>query len=127
LLRTWCNTGSDRLGLDDRLQEMKLLLTLAIRAYWRLIPPSARRTCLYRESCSRHVHRVTQEHGLRAGIEALRRRVRTCRPGSVVRILDGEPVLVLVDGTMLSRDDASPQSLEPVRKQIETMMRTVSS
>jgi len=93
---------------------MKLLLTLPIRVYWRLWPESKRRTCLYRESCSRHVHRVTQQHGLWAGLKALRHRVRTCRPGYQIQTCDGEIVLKLVDGSLLAATDAAERIAGPI-------------
>jgi hypothetical protein len=63
---------------------MRWVLLAAIQAYWRLKPPNGWRTCLFRESCSRHVYRRTVEDGLFAGLLALRLRMRRCRPGFVV-------------------------------------------
>jgi len=59
---------------------MNWLLTVPIRAYRRWVPVERRRPCLFPESCSEHVLRVTTEAGLMAGLRALLIRVRQCRP-----------------------------------------------
>jgi hypothetical protein len=81
---------------------MRWVLLAAIQAYWRLKPPNGWRTCLFRESCSRHVYRRTVEDGLFAGLLALRLRMRRCRPGFVVlpaTPLRPEPLVLLRDGS----------------------------
>ena len=78
-----------------------------IRAYWWLWPRSSRRSCLYRESCSRHVYRIARLEGGLAGLAALRRRVKTCRAGYVVIVSDGLFRVRLADGSVLQQCDAS--------------------
>lgn len=69
-----------------------------VKLYWRLISPMRRRPCLFRETCSQHVYRVTREAGAVKGLMALARRYRRCRLGYVVES-DGqsEPFLRLAD------------------------------
>jgi putative component of membrane protein insertase Oxa1/YidC/SpoIIIJ protein YidD len=57
------------------------VLLAIIRVYRFARPYLPRRTCLFDESCSMHVERVTRSEGIRAGLRALLGRVRTCRPG----------------------------------------------
>lgn len=53
---------------------------LAIRLYW-LVPARKRKQCLFKESCSRYVYRITRNHGFVKGFKALLMRWRQCRPG----------------------------------------------
>jgi len=91
-------------------------LLLAIRLYWIVWPARWRRSCLYRESCSRYVYRAAREAGLAAGFRALRERARTCRPGYGIVRRGGEAWLVLADGSMLSASEASATAVQPLRK-----------
>lgn len=59
---------------------MRYLLLIAIRLYW-LIPKKNRRCCLFKETCSKYVYRITRQQGLSAGIGALSDRRKKCRPG----------------------------------------------
>lgn len=88
---------------------MKWILISAIYMYWIVTPASMRRRCLYKESCSRYVARRTREFGFLAGIDALRRRMRSCCGGYRLVIPDVSlaPMLRLRDGTMLPLNEAS--------------------
>ncbi|WP_414683025.1 membrane protein insertion efficiency factor YidD [Longimicrobium sp.] len=90
---------------------MKSLLLLVIRVYWITWPAAWRRRCLYRESCSRYVHRITAAEGLGAGLRALRSRVRTCRPGYAVVRCEGHTWLALGDGSLLEAEEVAPRLL----------------
>lgn len=92
---------------------MRLLLLLGIRLYWRLWPEQLRRSCLFRESCSRYVYRVTAHAGASAGFAALWERARRCRGGYRVETHAGHLVVRLVDGSILSEPEASPSLLLP--------------
>jgi hypothetical protein len=77
-------------------------LLTAIRLYWRAVPPHRRRTCLFRESCSRHVYRCTVELGLIGGLRALHDRVCRCRPGFLVlppSEIRSDAIVVFRDGS----------------------------
>ncbi|MBV8368755.1 MAG: membrane protein insertion efficiency factor YidD [Candidatus Eremiobacteraeota bacterium] len=91
---------------------MKWLVQKPIELYWRVIEPSRRRRCLYRESCSHHVHRITGEHGALKGLLALFHRARRCRKGYHVTF-DAylKPHLTLADGTMIGVEEASPSAV----------------
>ena len=92
---------------------MRRLLLLGIRLYWRLWPEQLRRSCLFRESCSKYVYRVTAHTGASAGFAALLERAHRCRGGYSVETLAGELVVRLVDGSILSETEASPGLLLP--------------
>ena len=59
---------------------MKWFLIGAISLYRRL-PAGFKRQCLFRETCSSFVARVSRESGLWPGLRALRTRVSQCQPG----------------------------------------------
>jgi hypothetical protein len=59
----------------------KAIFIFCIKVYWFLIPPSKRRKCIFRESCSIYVYRHLQEGGFINGINAFKRRFYQCRPG----------------------------------------------
>jgi len=88
---------------------MKFLILLIIKIYWKLIPLSKRNSCLFAESCSRYVYRITNDEGFWAGIKAFKSRYKKCRPGYKVgyNSLDGKTELHLVDGTILKGEEIS--------------------
>jgi len=89
---------------------MKWSLLAAISLYWRLTNPDGRRHCLFRQSCSRHVFEMTAENGARAGLRALVRRIRQCRPRAGAAVSAGSQcLLMLADGST-----ASPAELSAV-------------
>jgi hypothetical protein len=87
------------------------LLSRAIRLYWLLVPASLRRNCLFRETCSQHVLRISNEAGDLKAIKALFRRVRACRPGYRLELVEGDMRMVLVDGTIVHEYDIAPAIL----------------
>lgn len=95
---------------------MRWLLLLLIRAYWALFPRRWRRDCLFHETCSVHVFRVTETQGLREGFKALRTRFRQCRGGYRLQWLpDGSFVVRLADGALLPQSEASDSIIRTLR------------
>lgn len=86
---------------------MKFLLLLPIRLYWTVIPPSKRRCCIHRVSCSRFVYDATNTRGLMCGIIALRDRMKTCRGGYEMAELNGTVFLFTRNGTTLEPEEIS--------------------
>lgn len=68
---------------------------------------------MFRESCSRHVYRVTAECGFCSGLRAMLRRFRACRPGYSITTSVDVLQIRLVDGTTITREEASPTLLAP--------------
>lgn len=87
---------------------MRWLITLPIAVYWLLWPSRWRRRCLFHESCSRHVFRVTNDEGFIPGLVALRRRVRQCRNGYHVVLSRTGPAFMLADGSHLAEAQIDP-------------------
>lgn len=90
---------------------MRWTLLAAIRLYWAIWPERFRRGCLFRESCSRHVYRITRQQGLRCGVRALVARYRACRPGYAIVAAYGQRWLSLADGSLIPAGEAAPRLL----------------
>jgi putative component of membrane protein insertase Oxa1/YidC/SpoIIIJ protein YidD len=102
---------------------VKWVLLLLVHLYWLAVPPSRRRPCLFKESCSRHVHRVASERGFIDAVAALRRRLRQCRPGYrfVASADPSRADLFLADGSVLCADAVSPELLRPLTESARTL------
>ena len=93
----------------NTLEKMRFFLLLIIKLYWNIIPVSKRKSCLFAESCSKYVYRVTKENGFISGVMAFKNRYRKCRPGFKIvhNALDSTTELHLIDGTILSENEIS--------------------
>jgi hypothetical protein len=91
------------------------LLLNAVRAYWLLWPRHLKRGCLYRETCSHHVYRVTLESGFAVGLRALRHRIRTCRPEYTVSSDESGVGLILRDGSFLPQHLVAEDIIKPIQ------------
>ncbi|MBL0211178.1 MAG: membrane protein insertion efficiency factor YidD [Holophagaceae bacterium] len=112
---------------------MKFLLIGAIRIYWLIWPEKKRRTCVYSESCSRYVFRLTNSFGLLTGLRALRQRFRSCRPGYEFCMVNGSMHIRLVDGTVITMSEASECTTsdvlgycEDIEKHLNTQLPNLS-
>jgi len=77
-----------------------------------LVPANRRNRCLFAESCSKHVYRITKEKGVGWGIKALKKRYKQCRPGYVLYHLpNGEIEMRLSNGEIVPYLDISPKLL----------------
>lgn len=84
---------------------MKFFLLMVIRVYWLVTPVHARRSCLFKESCSRYVYRVTAQEGFLKGIRALYTRWKHCRSGYALYEDDaGTSWVLFKDGTVVERN-----------------------
>src|SRR5687768_7659567 len=87
---------------------MRAFLLIAIRCYWRLVPKHRRRSCIFRETCSRHVYSIARDQGVRAGLAAFTERFRRCRAGFSFTFDEHmNATLLLADGSVVPLDDAS--------------------
>ena len=86
---------------------MKFIILLAIRLYWNFIPASKRRSCIFRESCSKYVYRIAKEKGFLGGLNAFAKRYKQCRPGYQITSssLSEETVMILCDGSVIENTE----------------------
>ena len=81
-----------------------MLLKLLIRIYW-MLPPKHRRQCLFKETCSRYVYRVTTEKGFIDGLKALLSRYKTCRSSYAIYTCDnGKEWVILQNQSIVERE-----------------------
>ena len=90
---------------------MRLVALVLIKCYWRLIPASARRSCLFKESCSNYVYRIAKKKGLYAGIKALRYRYMHCRSGYTILEVSSQKILVSANHTVFQEKEIHPRLL----------------
>jgi putative component of membrane protein insertase Oxa1/YidC/SpoIIIJ protein YidD len=86
---------------------MKYLLLLLIRLYW-LLPKAWRRRCIFKCTCSHYVFQITRQYGFIAGIKALRKRYKQCRPGyNLYQTPDYVCHVILADKTVIPFDETN--------------------
>ncbi|MES3016773.1 MAG: membrane protein insertion efficiency factor YidD [Bacteroidota bacterium] len=92
---------------------MKPLILFSIKLYWKLIPVSKRRKCIFHVSCSNFVFDETNCKGTIAGIKALIYRYRTCRSGHLCYLnpLTNEIEMVLITGEVIPKDQIAGRLL----------------
>jgi putative component of membrane protein insertase Oxa1/YidC/SpoIIIJ protein YidD len=81
-----------------------IVLKLAVWLYWMMVPRRWRRRCLFHISCSQYVFRAT-DHGLVAGLVALKSRWRQCRGGYRALYAGDRWLIRLADGTLVHLDE----------------------
>lgn len=95
---------------------MQHLLLLIIRIYWHL-PTKYHDKCIFRESCSHYVYRITKDKGFVAGIKALLKRNNMCRPGYVIFKFEERFYLKTANGILVNEDDIALSQLPPKNMQ----------
>jgi putative component of membrane protein insertase Oxa1/YidC/SpoIIIJ protein YidD len=83
---------------------MKYLLLLIIRLYQTFIPKRFRGKCLFKESCSNYVFRITKEKGLIVGLNALKYRYFNCRPNYNLMDNNGKIVLITINKNVIEEE-----------------------
>lgn len=94
---------------------MRFLLLWVIRMYWKL-PLRCHDCCIFKESCSHYVYRITRQQGFLAGLQALKERVHECKPGYVLYQYDGKVYMKLSNGKLIDEELIAPQLItsEPI-------------
>lgn len=95
---------------------MSILLLSIIRFYRRFVKPVYPKTCLYKESCSIHVERITQEAGFLAGIKAFKIRISNCQPGYYLIEVNGEIQLITRTHRIVPFEEINPEILRNYSK-----------
>lgn len=92
---------------------MKNLLLLPIKMYWRIIPPSKRRKCIFRTSCSKYVYEKTTADGFVSGVKALKYRFQNCRSGAcIIENPTGETYIILPNQQILNESEISERFIK---------------
>jgi putative component of membrane protein insertase Oxa1/YidC/SpoIIIJ protein YidD len=64
---------------------LKEIFKIIIRLYWLIVPHKLKGICLFGESCSKHVFRILENQGTKAGLKALFYRFKVCRTPFLIR------------------------------------------
>jgi putative component of membrane protein insertase Oxa1/YidC/SpoIIIJ protein YidD len=92
---------------------MKNLLLLLIKIYWWGIPPSKRRKCIFRTSCSKYVYEKALNEGLISGLKAFRYRFQNCRSGAYITENPyGEIQIILPNQQILNEEEVSERFIK---------------
>jgi hypothetical protein len=92
---------------------MKNLLILLIKLYWRIVPPSKRRKCIFRTSCSKYVYAETRASGFISGLKALKYRFKNCRSGAyIIETPTGEIQIILPNQQILHETEISERFIK---------------
>ena len=92
---------------------MRYLLLFAIQIYWKIIPASKRKQCIFRESCSHYVWRITAEEGFIQGIKAFLFRNKHCCPGYAIYKYQNNYELKTINGLILKEEEIDKRLLTP--------------
>lgn len=84
---------------------MKFLFLTIIRLYQAFAPESIRSKCLYKESCSNYVFRITKDIGFKAGINAFIHRIKNCKPGYYIIEEKGKLLLITINNEVIEEKD----------------------
>ena len=93
---------------------MKYLFLLVIRTYQLIFPKKLRGKCLYHESCSNHVLRVTRTRGLIPGLQSLMYRFKNCRPGYKLMKVKDEILLITIDNEVINQKEMDKRLLREI-------------
>jgi len=89
----------------------KLLINI-IRLYQVFFPKKYRGKCLYKESCSNHVLRITRDKGLAKGLKALTYRYKNCRPNYYLTTdKSGNKLLITASNEVVEEKDIDDRLL----------------
>ena len=103
---------------------MKYLMLAVIKIYQIFIPKQFRGKCLFKESCSQYVYRITKEKGYRAGINALRYRINNCRGNYYLIESNGKILLITVRNEVVEEELIDKRIL--VEERIKTYNKELS-
>ncbi|WP_431163275.1 membrane protein insertion efficiency factor YidD [Flagellimonas beolgyonensis] len=95
---------------------MKYPLLLLIRLYWLIVPKTKRKKCIFRESCSQHVYRITLGKGFGQGLRAFHFRYKNCRYGYEIfrNPISKEIQLILPNKEVLCEDEIAERLLKSI-------------
>ncbi|MBZ4043250.1 MULTISPECIES: membrane protein insertion efficiency factor YidD [Flavobacterium] len=88
---------------------MKYLILFVIQIYWKVIPASKRKKCIFKKSCSNYVFETTQKEGFISGLKAFRFRFQNCRAGCQVfkDPVNGKIQIILPSQIIVEKEEMS--------------------
>lgn len=95
---------------------MKRFLLILIKIYWLSIPKSSRRRCLFQESCSNHVYRITKDEGLTSGLKALKFRIKNCNSNYAIIKIENKLALISSSNELFDESEINYSILNQISK-----------
>lgn len=90
---------------------MARILRFLIKAYWLIIPPAKRNRCLFNESCSRIVYRVSLEKGLFPALRIFWFRYNNCRSDYHLFLHNNQIYLRTIKNNIVDHNEINPDIL----------------
>ncbi|MBF4507905.1 membrane protein insertion efficiency factor YidD [Flavobacterium sp. JLP] len=93
---------------------MKYIILIVIRIYWKIIPPSNRRKCIFKKSCSNHVFEITQKEGFIMGLKAFQFRYKNCRANFSIfqNPIDNKIQMILPSQLIIDKDEIAERLIK---------------
>lgn len=103
---------------------MRHILLIAIRLYWLFIPKSKRKCCIFQETCSRYVYKITFSNGFYQGFKALIFRYQNCRYGYEIfeNPITDKIQLILPSKEIIGESEISTRVVNQYKKEILTIV-----
>ena len=105
---------------------MKWVLIILIRLYWFVVPIRFKRVCLFKESCSNYIYKLTLTDGFLTGFEGLRKRMRQCRGEYHLRTYKNGFEMLLSDGSIINQEEISITLIEPYINSVKNFENSLS-
>lgn len=84
---------------------MNTLLRFTIHIYWKLFSKRLGRTCIFKESCSRLVYRISIEKGFLEAIKVFKFRYLNCRSGYSFIQIDKKEFLITIESELIELNE----------------------
>lgn len=84
---------------------LDILLRFGIHIYWKLFSKRLGKTCIFKESCSHFVYRISIEKGFLEAIKALRFRYLNCRSGYSFIQINGTEFLITIKSELIDLNE----------------------
>jgi len=86
---------------------VKNILLIIIKLYWKYIPESKRKKCLFKKSCSNYVFEKTKKEGLISGVKALKFRIKNCNSNYNIININNESLLITSTNKIFKEQEIS--------------------
>lgn len=93
---------------------MKYLILLVINIYWKVLPASKRKKCIFKKSCSNYVFETTQKEGFIKGLKAFQFRYKNCRGNFSIyqNPIDNKIQMILPSQLIIEREEIADRLIK---------------
>ena len=86
-----------------------------IKAYWKYIPESKRRICIYNISCSNAVYQKVHKEGFWAGLKLYFHRRANCKAGYKIFLEDANVKIITIKGELIHESEINTLLIKEIR------------